>query len=157
MVLLEWEFYDGPGCIRVERAVDGLDFTTLQEGLSMVTSYVDVTPYVGLNYYRMIYQYLDVRKASDIIAVNFTKGFELTLNTVNYGESLLISIVSDDIAQVQLHIMDLYGHLVLFQTMDIYPGRNQLWMDIRDINPGWFFIYASSPSCSLVKQFLKVK
>ncbi|MCH8330418.1 MAG: hypothetical protein IH946_03405, partial [Bacteroidetes bacterium] len=112
----EWEFYDGPGCIRVERAVDGLDFTTLQEGLSMVTSYVDVTPYVGLNYYRMIYQYLDVRKASDIIAVNFTKGFELTLNTVNYGESLLISIVSDDIAQVQLHIMDLYGQLVLFQT-----------------------------------------
>jgi hypothetical protein len=140
----------------LERSIDGVEFTALTRIAGAGTTntlrnyeYVDVKPFLGINYYRLTQTDFDgTENRSDIIAI-VNKGSNGNVMSVRPNPAsghFFIDMSSDQAGSGVIRITDLTGRVVISQQVELESGFNTFQVDISRLSKGMYAVTFNSES-----------
>ena len=134
----------------VQRSADGLsweDAGTLEAGGNSVAqrqyTYVDQTPYAGVNFYRLIQRdYLGEERVTDYIDIDYDGRFDSALfpNPIATEQQINLRFYGFENQELQTELVDMSGRRLGRQTFDLTEGENLLPLENRARRPGMYFV-----------------
>lgn len=147
------ERLDAAGNFAALGKVDGAG-TSFQE---TVYDFVDESPRIGTNYYRLSQKDYDgTIKAVDQIAVDYYTKLELTLspNPVS-GNEVQLGINTDNAGDFEIEIFSLTGEILSQSTESVAKGSQQMNLDLTNLPKGLYILKATQNNQIRTIRFVK--
>jgi hypothetical protein len=136
----------------IQRSRDGRVFENINQQLAggnsntnITYSYIDRTPFAGINYYRLIQVDLDGKAAiSPAIAVR-AKGKRVTIHGIYPNpakENINIALQSTESGILKMQVFDICGKLLLQEDRQVVQDLNEISVNISALSPGLYFLRA---------------
>jgi len=124
-----------------------------------LTTYDFVDPHVieGINYYRLTQVDLNGKNTVvGTIALSYSsiaENLEVFPNPAN--ESITVKFESESTEIGQLFVLDNSGRIIQSTDHPLKKGSNNLYVDVRHLKPGNYFIYLSISQRNTSARFIK--
>jgi CARDB len=154
--VLDWKVTCTAGTtllLSLERSGDGRIFSSIQDQSATDTrclqafNYVDATPLVGANYYRVKITSPDgsFKYSSIVLLLNKEKGFELISVAPNpLKDNAVLTLTSAKAGKINLLVSDLAGKIIEKKIIAVFAGNNVIDVNFATYGAGTYTIVASS-------------
>lgn len=133
----------------VQRSKDGKQFETLnivnsqaENGTSHTPlhyQYMDESPLLGMNYYRLIQEDQDGKMAfSQTIHIGADMNSIVRLYPNPIHDQLFVDVFMDNSEQLSLQLLNVTGQIILNQNFQVASGWNQIQLDTKSIPSGYY-------------------
>ena len=150
----------------IEHSVDGVIFEYLSQvnakgftEFKQDYTYVDVRPYIGDNYYRLVQYDFDGNAAYSLpIRVKVTDldqaGLKIYPNPVTTGR-MYVQFMSDFEGETAFHVFDVAGRLFDYREVGFVEGMNTIGMDMTDLPKGTYFLRFTHEGQLFTEKFIR--
>jgi hypothetical protein len=137
--------------ITLERSVDNRNFAPIQTQNATAArcdqnfTYVDASPVVGINYYRvkLVTDQGRVRYTPIVALLSATKGFELISLAPNPVKDIAtLSISSAKAGRIEMNVLDFAGKMLSKESITVISGNNPITMNFASLAAGTYTIVA---------------
>ena len=154
--LLQWKaacLVNSPVTITIERAINNNKYTVLSSLIadgsrcSQPFEYADKNIQSGTHYYRLRFESNDgQRKYSNVVAINngiIRKNRLQIIPNLIENEQVRIQFQAEKASVIQLNVFDPAGRLLLQKNTAVFPGTNNILMDVPSLKSGLYFLKAT--------------